>query len=51
MKQSIIAALVFSLALTLFLGILPAACAEEAAPTEPVEYVSVSTGEQTIVRL
>ena len=51
MKQAIIAALVFSLALTLFLGILPGACAEEAVPTEPVEYVPVSTGEQTQVHV
>ena len=51
MKQTIIAALVFSLALTLFLGILPGACAEEAVPTEPVEYVPVSTGEQTQVHV
>ncbi len=51
MKQAIIATLVFSLALTLFLGILPGACAEEAVPTEPVEYVPVSTGEQTQVHV
>lgn len=51
MKQAIIAALVFSLALTLFLGILPGVCAEEAVPTEPVEYVPVSTGEQTQVHV
>lgn len=51
MKQAIIAALVFSLALTLFLGILPGACAEEAVPTEPVEYVPVSTGEQAQVHV
>ena len=47
MKKLISATLVFSLALTLLLGLLPAARAEEAAPAEPVEYVPVITGEQT----
>ena len=35
MKKLISASLVFSLALTLLLGLLPAARAEEAAPAEP----------------
>ena len=42
MKKLISASLVFSLALTLLLGLLPAVRAEEAAPAEPVEYVPVS---------
>lgn len=51
MKKLISATLVFSLALTLLLGLLPAARAEEAAPAEPVEYVPVITGEQTQVHV
>ena len=51
MKKLISASLVFSLALTLLLGLLPAARAEEAAPAEPVEYVPVITGEQTQVHV
>lgn len=51
MKKLISVTLVFSLALTLLLGILPAARAEETAPAEPVEYVSVTTGDQTQVHV
>lgn len=51
MKKLISATLVFSLALTLLLGILPAARAEETAPAEPVEYVPVIAGEQTQVHV
>ena len=51
MKKLISATLVFSLALTLLLGLLPAVRAEEAAPAEPVEYVPVITGEQTQVHV
>lgn len=51
MKKLISATLVFSLALTLLLGLLPAARAEEAAPAEPVEYVPVITGEQNQVHV
>lgn len=51
MKKLISAILVLTLALTVFLGNLPAAQAEEAAPTEPVEYVPVTTGEQTQVHV
>lgn len=56
MKKLTSAILVLTLAFGLFLGILPAAQAEDAAPaeavpTEPVEYVPVSTGEQTQVHV
>lgn len=56
MKKLISAILVLTLTLTVFLSILPAAQAEdaaptEAAPTEPVEYVPVTTGEQTQVHV
>ena len=51
MKKLISVTLVFSLALTLLLGILPAARAEETTPAEPVEYVPVTTGDQTQVHV
>ncbi len=51
MKKLISVTLVFSLALTLLLGILPAARAEETAPAELVEYVPVTTGDQTQVHV
>ena len=51
MKKLISATLVFSLALTLLLGILPTARAEETTPAEPVEYVPVTTGDQTQVHV
>lgn len=56
MKKLTSAILVLTLAFGLFLGILPAAQAEDAAPaeavpTEPVEYVPVTTGDQTQVHV
>lgn len=51
MKKLISVTLVFSLAMTLLLGILPAGRAEESAPAEPVEYVPVTTGDQTQVHV